>query len=39
MADQLTTVSNLRLVNCGGELTDAEMREVERSMRVQLALR
>jgi mRNA interferase MazF len=39
VADQLTTVSKLRLINCGGELADEEMREVERAVKVQLALR
>ena len=39
MADQLTTVSKLRLINCGGELTGPEMRQVERAIKVQLALR
>jgi hypothetical protein len=32
-------VSKLRLINCGGELADEEMREVERAIKVQLALR
>jgi mRNA interferase MazF len=39
MADQLTTVSKLRLVNYGGELNEAEMRQVEQAIRVQLDLR
>ena len=39
MADQLTTVSKQRLINCGGELTGPEMRQVERAIKVQLALR
>ncbi|MBU0703383.1 MAG: type II toxin-antitoxin system PemK/MazF family toxin [Chloroflexi bacterium] len=38
MADQLTTVSKLRLINLGGRLTDAEMRQVERAAKVQLDL-
>jgi len=38
MADQLTTVSKLRLINRGGRLTDAEMRQVERAVKVQLNL-
>ncbi len=38
MADQLTTVSKLRLVNCGGELDSAEMRQVEQAIKIQLAL-
>ena len=39
MADQLTTVSKLRLVNHGGELDDAQMRQVEQAIRIQLDLR
>lgn len=38
MADQLTTVSKLRLINCAGVLTDAEMHRVEQAVKVQLAL-
>lgn len=38
MADQLTTVSKLRLMNRVGRVTDAEMREVERAIRIQLDL-
>ena len=38
MADQLTTVSKLRLVNYGGALTGAEMRQVEQAIKVQLGL-
>jgi mRNA interferase MazF len=38
MADQLTTVSKLRLVSYGGELNSAEMRQVEQAIRVQLGL-
>ncbi len=38
MADQLATVSKLRLVNCGGELNSAEMRQVEQAIRIQLGL-
>ncbi len=38
MADQLTTVSKLRLVNYGGELKSAEMRQVEQAIKVQLGL-
>jgi mRNA interferase MazF len=37
-ADQLITVSKLRLINRGGRLTDAEMRQVERAVKVQLNL-
>ena len=38
MADQLTTVSKLRLVNYGGALDAAEMRQVEQAIRIQLGL-
>ena len=38
MADQLTTVSKLRLLNCGGRVTEDEMAQIERAMRVQLNL-
>jgi mRNA interferase MazF len=38
MADQLTTVSKLRLINHGGVLDPAEMRQVERAIRIQLGL-
>jgi mRNA interferase MazF len=38
MADQLTTVSKLRLLDLGGTLNDGEMRAVERAIKVQLAL-
>ena len=38
MADQLATVSKLRLVNCGGELNSAEMRQVEQAIKIQLGL-
>ena len=38
MADQLTTVSKLRLDNYGGELTPAEMRQVEQAIKIQLGL-
>lgn len=39
MADQLTTVSKLRLLNRGGSLNADEMAGVEQAIRVQLALR
>jgi mRNA interferase MazF len=39
MADQLTTVSKLRLVSCGGELDSEEMRQVEQAIKIQLGLR
>ena len=38
MADQLTTVSKLRLMDRAGRLTNADMRKVERAVRVQLGL-
>ena len=38
MADQLATVSKLRLVNCGWELNSAEMRQVEQAIKIQLGL-
>lgn len=38
MADQLTTVSKLRLLKHGGSLGDAEMQDVEQAIRVQLAM-
>ena len=38
MADQLTTVSKLRLLDRGESLNDDEMEGVERAIRVQLAL-
>ncbi len=36
MADQLTTVSKMRLSNSAGNLSDAEMQQVERTIKVQL---
>ena len=38
MADQLTTVSKLRMINCDGALSGGEMRRVEQAVRVHLAL-
>jgi mRNA interferase MazF len=38
IADQLTTVSKLRLVDCGGKLSPAELRRVERAIKTQLGL-
>jgi len=38
MADQITTVSKLRLINRVGRVKLAEMRDVETAIRVQLAL-
>jgi mRNA interferase MazF len=39
MADQLTTVSKLRLLDCAGQLTDEEMGQIEQVIKLQLALR
>lgn len=39
MADQLTTVSKLRLMDLAGELSNADVRRVEQAIKVQLALR
>jgi mRNA interferase MazF len=39
MADQLTTVSKLRLLDRGGSLSADEMEDIERAIRVQLALK
>jgi len=38
IADQLTTVSKLRLLDRGGELTTSEMKDIEQAIRIQLAL-
>ena len=38
MADQLTTVSKLRLIDREGRLTNADMRKVEHAVKVQLGL-
>ena len=38
MADQLTTVSKLRLMNQTGKLSEQDMQKVERAVRVQLGL-
>lgn len=38
MADQLTTVSKLRLIDCEGRLDRADMSKVEHAVRVQLGL-
>ena len=38
MADQLTTVSKLRLINRMGKLTSTDMRKVEHAVKVQLGL-
>ena len=38
MADQITTVSKMRLLNREGRLSGADMRKVERALRIQLGL-
>lgn len=38
MADQLTTVSKLRLINRAGRLSEVDMRKVERAIKIQLGL-
>ena len=38
MADQLTTVSKLRLINRMGTLSNADMKKVEQAVETQLAL-
>lgn len=38
LADQLTTVSKQRLINKAGAISDAEMEQVERAVRLQLGL-
>lgn len=38
MADQLTTVSKLRLFKCAGSLSQEDMRRVEEAVRTQLDL-
>ncbi len=39
MADQLTTVSKIRLSNQSGSLSAADMEQVERAMKIQLGLK
>jgi mRNA interferase MazF len=39
LANQLTTVSKLRLLNRMGRLSPAELKDLERAVRVQLGLR
>ena len=39
MADQLTTVSELRFVNRAGSITQNELTEVERIVKLQLGLK
>jgi len=38
MADQITTVSKLRVINKAGKLTNAEMNDINIAIKVQLAI-
>ena len=38
MADQLTTVSKVRLLNLAGRLSDADMKKIEQAINIQLDL-
>ena len=38
MADQITTVSKLRLISQAGKLSEEDMKKVERAVKVQLGL-
>ena len=38
MADQLATVSKLRLLNCAGVLSEGDMRKVEEVVKIQLGI-
>jgi len=38
MADQLTTVSKVRLLNLAGRLSDADIKKIEQAIKVQLDL-
>ena len=38
MADQLTTVSKIRLINLEGKLSNSDMQKVEQTVRIQLGL-
>ncbi len=38
MADQITTVSKLRLINCNGMLSKTDMRKIDQAVKIQLAL-
>jgi len=38
MADQLATVSKLRLLNCAGILSEEDMRKVEEAIKIQLGM-
>lgn len=39
MADQITTVSKSRLIKKSGEISDSEMKVVERAIKIQLELK
>ncbi|MBA7701166.1 Endoribonuclease MazF9 [subsurface metagenome] len=38
MADQITTVSKLRLSNQAGRISDSELQDIERAIKVQLGM-
>jgi len=38
MADQLTTVSKLRLINCAGVVSEEDMSSVEEAVKIQLGI-
>jgi mRNA interferase MazF len=38
MADQLTTVSKVRLMNMAGRLSDADMKKIEQAIKIQLEM-
>jgi len=38
MADQLATVSKLRLLNCAAILSDEDMRKIEEAVKIQLGI-
>ena len=38
MADQLTTVSKIRLINCAGVISEEDMRHVEEAVKIQIGI-
>ena len=38
MADQLATVSKLRLINCAGVISEEDMRNIEEAVKIQLGI-
>ena len=38
MADQLATVSKLRLINCAGVISEEDMRNIEETVKIQLGI-